>query len=108
MIYLEIESSVRPTDGIGIISRWVYAFDDVSRAERWRFPTGSAASSMHAFAGDTVYVGSDDRNLYALDAATGEERWRLDLGARLTTPLVDCGVLYVGTYGGALVEVANA
>ncbi|MGH2559300.1 MAG: PQQ-binding-like beta-propeller repeat protein [Thermomicrobiales bacterium] len=108
MVHLVVDVSSQPADSAGVVSAWVYAFDAVSGAERWRFPTGSAVSSAPAVAGDTVYVGGDARNLYALNEATGEVRWQFDLGARLSTPVIHCGVLYVGLHGGSLVAIANS
>jgi outer membrane protein assembly factor BamB len=51
---------------------------------------------------DTVYSGSAAGQLVALRASTGELRWRKQIGAVSSKPVVDGGLLYIGTDDGVL------
>lgn len=74
----------------------VYALDAATGAERWRFfgVVGDVTASD-----GLVYV-STPGQLRALDAATGEERWRERVDG--FSPVVDDGVLVIGTGDGFL------
>lgn len=50
---------------------------------RWAFQTRGWTYGRPTIAGDTVFVGSQDKHLYAVDKATGQERWRVPTGARI-------------------------
>lgn len=51
---------------------------------------------------DTVFAGSDSGQFVALRAANGGVRWSRFLGPVGTAPLIDKGLLYVGTLDGVL------
>jgi outer membrane protein assembly factor BamB len=83
----------------------VYALDQWTGAERWKFKTGDVVHASPAYAAGTLYVGSWDSYLYALDTATGTEKWRFKTGDDPAThnqvgfqssPAVVKGVVYVG------------
>jgi outer membrane protein assembly factor BamB len=51
-----------------------------------------------AVEGDTLYIGSFDKNLYALNIADGAVKWQFPTdGAIVATPLVSNGAVYVGS-----------
>jgi outer membrane protein assembly factor BamB len=54
---------------------------------------------------DYFYIGSQSGWFYALHASTGEVRWRKRIGAVLTAPLAQGGMLYVGTADGTLLAL---
>jgi outer membrane protein assembly factor BamB len=73
---------------VGSADKSFYAFDPVSGAQRWSFPTGECIDSAGCIgADDTIYFVSCDAGLYAL-GPSGEERWRLNLfeGRKHFTP----------------------
>ncbi|HTA39473.1 MAG TPA: PQQ-binding-like beta-propeller repeat protein [Candidatus Acidoferrales bacterium] len=75
----------------------------------WRVQTGGMVRSTPAFAGGTLYAGSNDGNLYALDASDGAIRWKYDTGARITSRVVAAGAaVYVQTQTGKIVAVDAA
>ncbi len=73
---------------------------------KWTFKTGAAVISSPIVAGDTLYVGSDDKNLYAVDLATGREKWKFATGSLVrSTPAVVGGSVYFGSYDGVFYAV---
>jgi outer membrane protein assembly factor BamB len=76
----------------------LYAFDQATGEEEWKFPAqaGGVFWSAPAVTADTVYAGNIDKNLYALDAQTGELRWSFKMqGASPSEALITDGVVYV-------------
>jgi outer membrane protein assembly factor BamB len=65
---------------VGSGDHHVYALDEVTGAQRWKFATGNVVHASPAVAGGTVYVGSWDRYFYALDAKSGELHWKFQTG----------------------------
>jgi outer membrane protein assembly factor BamB len=55
-------------------------------------------------AGEAVYFGGGiSKDVYAVDDQTGEELWRFTTGGTVySTPVVDNGVVYVGSLYGYL------
>jgi outer membrane protein assembly factor BamB len=54
--------------------------------------------SSPAVAGNTVYVGSNDRNLYALSTTNGHRRWSFGTSGHVfSSPTVADGVVYFGS-----------
>ena len=73
----------------------VYAFDAVTGAQRWSYPTGDQIfSSSPAVANGVVYIGSTDGNVYALGAGTGAKLWSYPIGSE-AAPVVVNGMVYV-------------
>ena len=66
----------------------------------WTFPTEDITFSAPAIAGDTVYVGSYDKNLYAIDYQTGRQLWQFRAESGVSSPAIDDGIVYVGTEDG--------
>ncbi len=76
----------------------LYALNESSGKERWRFKTGGEVESSPAVGRNLVYVGSDDGRVYALDSATGFERWRFETGQPVfSSPAVAGRAVYVGS-----------
>ncbi len=64
----------------------------------WLAKLGDRINGGLAVAGDTLYVDSFDKRLYALDLKTGGVRWSAQADDTLmSTPVVDGGVVIVGT-----------
>lgn len=102
----------------------LYALD-LSGELRWRFMTGGRVRSTPALGEDLVLFASDDGFLYAL-RRDGSERWRFDLESAgvprglpsmhppylydyiASSPVLDRGVVYVGSANGALFAVDAA
>jgi outer membrane protein assembly factor BamB len=54
-------------------------------------------------------VGSTDGNLYAVDLASGTQKWKIFTGVRVTSsPAVENGVVYFGSYSGRFYAVDAA
>lgn len=76
---------------------------------KWKFHTGGSVTSSPAVVGDTVYVGSNDRNLYALNLETGTLKWKFKTQSRAaSSPAVAGGVVYFGNYDGNFYAVDAA
>ena len=81
---------------VGNWDRHLYAFDQLTGAERWSFKAGGEFWSAPDVDENTVYAGNIDRFLYALDAGTGELRWSFETGSdAVSEPLVTDSVVYV-------------
>ena len=66
-------------------------------------PTGGWSGA--AFQAGVVYAGTRDGRVVAINASTQELKWQWPdtTGVRAliyTTPIVDCDLVYVGTYSG--------
>ncbi len=110
---------------VGSQDKCLYAVERAAGRQRWRFETGGAVDSSPAVAGGLVFITSWDGRVYAVDAATGHERWRFETGGEkrfgavglygmgpqgvyveddfdyyLSSPLVQAGVVYVGSGDG--------
>ncbi|GAB6286528.1 MAG: hypothetical protein STSR0009_27290 [Methanoregula sp.] len=81
----------------------LYAFDALTGAMKWQFPTGGFVDSSPAVANGIVYVGSGGMEsgsyLYAIDATTGTEMWQFKINNSTirSSPAVANGVVYVGS-----------
>lgn len=92
-------------DGIliwGSLDGAVYGASAATGEILWSFPTDDIVFTAAAIAGDTVYLGGNDKNLYALDYQTGLLRWQFRAASGVSSPAIDNGVVYVGTVDGAL------
>jgi outer membrane protein assembly factor BamB len=108
------ESTVLIHDGTMYFGSWdhhLYALAINGRRPRlrWRFLAGGELNSSPAYAGGTIYIGSDDDSVYAVNARTGRLRWRYatssPFGTRETfyaTPTVAYGRVYIGNTDGTL------
>jgi hypothetical protein len=94
-----------PANGAELVT-WdgvLHAWERASGTRAWEFATRGAIHSSPALAGDTLYIGSDDRRLYALDAATGQVRWSYETGGMVrSSPAVTAHGVYVGAHDGVL------
>lgn len=88
-------------NGMVYVGNWdlnLYAFDQSTGKEKWKFPAraGGMFWSAPAVDGDTVYAGNIDKYLYAIDAKTGELRWEFQTGGgAVSEAAVADGVVYV-------------
>jgi eukaryotic-like serine/threonine-protein kinase len=76
----------------------LYAFDQSTGEEKWKFPaqTGGVFWSSPAVDENTVYAGNIDKYVYALNAQTGELRWSFKTGgAAVSEPSIVGGIVYV-------------
>jgi outer membrane protein assembly factor BamB len=108
------ESATLLRNGILYFGSWdhhLYALDVRGRRPRlrWRFRADDELNSSPAYAGGTIYIGSDGGYLYAVDAATGKRRWRAaafdHFGSReqfYATPTVGYGRVYAGNTDGSV------
>jgi len=98
---------------------------DVDGKLRWKFTTGGRVRTTPALGEDLVLFASDDGFLYAL-RRDGSERWRFDLEAAgvprglpsahpplpydytASSPVLEGGIVYIGSASGALFAVEAA
>jgi len=91
---------------VGSADGHLYAIDEKTGEERWRFATEGKVRSTPAIAGGRVYFGSWDFNLYAVNAETGKEAWRFSCkGAVQGSPALGAGKVFVGSRAAKLVAV---
>ena len=99
--YDSFASGATVADGlvyIGSADRRLYAVEDKSGRERWRFDTGGLVRSTPAVANGRVFFGSFDHFVYALDAKTGAPAWKLDTRREVTSsPLVSGDLVAIGS-----------
>ena len=79
-----------------------YAVDLATGSMKWSVPTGWPTDSGPTVSDGIVYFGA--YYLYALDAATGAEKWKFFLNPAtiMAAPLVDNGVVYIGSENDSL------
>jgi outer membrane protein assembly factor BamB len=79
-----------------------YAVDLATGSTKWSLPTGGPTDSGPAVSDGTVYFGLD--YLYALDAATGTVKWKfyLDPATIMAAPVLNNGVVYIGSQNDTL------
>lgn len=88
-------------NGTVYVGNWdlnLYAFDQLTGEEKWKFPARAGGMFWSAPAVDRkmVYAGNMDKYLYALDAQTGELRWEFQTGGgAVSEPSLADGVVYV-------------
>jgi len=90
---------------IGSRDGFMYALDQGTGAQKWRFShDGSWAMSSAAIYGGKLYAGtSDDRFVHSVDVGTGEEDWRfIGAGYTWSSPCVAGDLIYIGDGGGYL------
>ena len=74
-----------------------YAVDLATGSTKWSVPTGWPTDSAPTVSDGIVYFGAD--YMYALDAATGVVKWKFFLNPAtiMAAPLVNNGVVYIGS-----------
>lgn len=81
----------------------LYAYDQFSGQEIWRFETGDIVGAKPTIADSHVYVPTSDHYLYCLQLADGEEQWSIGFRSPLTNPpIVSDNWVFVNTEGGEL------
>lgn len=91
---------------VGTFGSEMLALDANDGRVLWRTPTVGWVWSAPALDGDTLYFGDLNSTIYALSAANGNILWQVqpdtsDKRVITGTPLVQDGVVYVGTESGA-------
>ncbi len=79
----------------------VYSLNVATGDIIWQFEARGEIWSMPSIAGDTLFIGSFNKNLYALDVNTGEEKWQQSFesqGPIVSTPLVYDNTVYVASF----------
>jgi outer membrane protein assembly factor BamB len=81
----------------------IYALDAIEGYKVWSYATEEQIWSTPAVEGDTLFIGSFNKNLYALDTAENSderEKWIFPTqGAITSAPLVYGDKVYFGTFG---------
>lgn len=89
----------------GNYNKYLYAFDEKTKREKWKFKACQPITSPPAVIDDIVYfvsasVKSDEKHggfLYAIDSNTGNEKWRFKVGDVIfNKPIIDKNTLYFG------------
>ncbi len=87
-------------------ARGLYAFDAVTGAELWVYPTELPLGHSPTYADGRVYAGGLDREIHAIDADTGRGLWTFSAaGGFHTCPLVVGGLVYAGSRDGGMYAV---
>jgi outer membrane protein assembly factor BamB len=92
---------------VGAKSGFLYAVDETTGKEKWKFDIGDyvIVRSSPAVVNETVFVGGG-YYLFALDQESGREKWRLEIPfAGQSSPTVSNGVVYVGSQEGHVYAV---
>jgi len=61
---------------IASLDGYLYALEEITGREQWRYSTGYPVVSSPAIVGDHAYVASLEPTLHAIDAATGRGLWK--------------------------------
>jgi outer membrane protein assembly factor BamB len=85
-------------------NRQLLAFHTNTGRRYWDQRLGSSVSSSVLYDRGRIFVGTtqDDGNLVALDIARGRRIWKDRVGPIRFTPLLDNGIVYVGTDDGVV------
>lgn len=59
----------------GSVGGYVYALDEETGLQRWRYAAGFAVRESPVVIGETLIVATEEPALHAIDAATGSRRW---------------------------------
>lgn len=83
----------------GSADHFVYALERADGREAWRFDSKAEIDGAPLVRDGHVFVGNRGPGLYSLAAASGKEEWRLFFWGSWveSTPLIDDGVLYIGS-----------
>lgn len=84
------------------LSSTLYAFNAKTGQVLWTYVAGSGIVPSPTEAAGVVYFCSSDGNLYALDAQQGTKLWSYTGNFALSSPTIVNGIVYVGSYSGAL------
>jgi outer membrane protein assembly factor BamB len=85
-------------------NRQMLAFHRRSGQRHWDQRFNNAVTSTVLYDRNTIYVATDeyDGAIFALNIARGRDRWKRTIGPVRFTPLLENGVIYAGTDGGAV------
>ena len=75
--------------------------DQPTPAAAWSTPfvTGNKVWSTPTASGDTLFVGSFDKNMYAINISDGTEKWHFTTeGSIISTPVIKDGIVYFGSF----------
>ncbi len=99
-IYFSSPVVVNGVAYIGTSNNKLYAFDTVSRQQKWVVVIGTtfAINSSPAVVHGIVYASSTNHNLYAFDASTGKQKWMAQTAGEISSsPTVASGIVYIGS-----------
>jgi len=84
----------------------MYAIDQRTGQEVWRFTGDRSLASTPALASGTLLVGGFDRHLHAVDIATGTRRWSFEATDWVwSRPAVEGSLAYFGDFDGNIYGV---
>lgn len=84
----------------------MYAIDQATGREVWRFTGERSLASTPALASDTLLVGGFDRRLHAVDLATGERKWSFEATDWVwSRPAIEGNSAYFGDFDGNVYSV---
>lgn len=86
----------------GLGSNTLYAFNALSGQVMWTYAAGSVIIPSPTVANGVVYFCSSDGYLYTFDALHGTKLWSDAGNFALSSPSIVYGIVYVGSFGGAL------
>lgn len=79
----------------------IYALDAVNGDYVWDYEIGEDIWATPVISGETLYIGTFDKNLYAIDVNTGKEKWQQPFetgGPIISTPVVYDNTVYVASF----------
>ncbi|REL32882.1 hypothetical protein DYD21_13750 [Rhodohalobacter sp. SW132] len=83
---------------VGSADGHLFAIDEYSGDEMWRFKTEGPIQSIPAVAEEIVFFGSYDHHLYAVDAETGTLKWKFNTGQMIvSSPVYGNGKIMIGS-----------
>lgn len=80
----------------------IVCFNSSDGEEIWRCPTSHWVMSSPALADGVLYVACNDFHIRAVNSSTGEELWKTHTGTAISSPSVNSGYIYAGSYDGYL------
>ena len=105
-VFMDPSKSSPAVDGTRVylgIHRELTALDRRTGKVLWKAETGRKVDSTPLIVGETVYVGSDDKNFYAFEAATGKKIWSYGTKGRVSSsPNYGEGLILIGSNDGFL------
>ncbi len=91
---------------IGTMAGRMYAIDDVTGRDVWKFDTSGAILHTCAVADGKVFFGNIEGKVYAVSVADGKPVWSVQTGAAIwNSPLVYEGIVAIGSRDGGLYAI---
>ncbi|MGM0370745.1 MAG: PQQ-binding-like beta-propeller repeat protein, partial [Bacillota bacterium] len=93
-------SQTRSMGGGDLQNRGIYQGQEIKKNVNleWESQGDYQVSSSPLVLGDTVYIGSKDKNLYALNRETGQQKWNFETDSEvISTPAIEEETAFFGT-----------